>query len=408
MNLRLLILAAIGGAVQLHGLTTAKATPPPNDDFANRMVLTGQAVSSTPVDITDATREGLERMETADQTVWYTWTPSADGIVTITTNTSTFYNRVISVFNGDSLANLTLDYTTFDYENDDLDDTDLTFPVKAGVAYQISIGNLQGSTESGTAVLNIINAATTITAPVVICTPADGNNNFDNAQSLGSYPVVSGFSYNRDATSEGLESTSDGTNTVWWTWTAPADGTLSFGTSGTDFNHILSVYVGSSLGTLQSNGHESGFASRPVTASGTVTGGTAYKFAIGGSDGDNGTAVLNLSFAPTSVQVNVTAAGVLEAGTGENNAFTVTLSSVASSDINVAYIVKGSAEAGVDYAPLKGTVKIKAGKTSKVIKVDLEGDLGGASKKTVKLTLEAGSGYTVGASSAAKVKIVGF
>ena len=403
MNIRFFILAAIGGAVLLHGPATAQAIPPSNDNFANRMVLTGQAVSSTPVDITDATREGLERMETADQTVWYTWTPSADGIVTITTNTSTFYNRVISVFNGDSLANLTLDYTTFDYENDDLDDTDLTFPVKAGVAYQISIGNLQGSTESGTAVLNIINAATTITAPVVICTSADGNNNFANAQSLGSYPVVSGFSYNHDATSEGLESASDGTNTVWWIWTAPADGTLSFGTSGTDFNHILSVYVGSSLGTLQSNGHESGFASRPVTASGTVTGGTAYKFAIGGSDGANGTAVLNLAFVFGLSHVSVsTTTPVIHESTSSVASFTLTRDGNLSQALTVSYTAKGSV--GLNSRTISGTKKFKANKAT--AKVNLNATGSGFTTATIKLTVTAGNGYVVGTPLKAKVQVI--
>ena len=278
-------------------VANVNAAPPPNDDFANRMVLTGQAVSSTPVDITDATREGLERSETADQTVWYSWTPPQDGIVTITTNTSTFYNRVISVFNGDSLAYLTLAYTTFDYENDDLDDTDLTFPVKAGLTYQISIGNLGGGTETGTAVLNIRNAATTITAPVVICTPADGSDNFANAQSLGSNPVVSGFTYNYDATSEGLESAYDGSHTVWWVWTAPTDGVLSVSTSGTDFYSRLAIYTGSSLGDTQVVSNGNVYGAGPITATFAVTRGTPYHFVIGGVDGgDTGTAVLNLDF----------------------------------------------------------------------------------------------------------------
>lgn len=50
----------------------------------------------------------------------------------------------------------------------------------------------------------------------------------------------------------------------------------------------------------------------------------------------------------------------------------------------------------MDYQALTGTAKLKAGKTSKKVPVVPEGDLGGAAKKTVVLTLQPGTGYTVG------------
>ncbi len=50
--------------------------------------------------------------------------------------------------------------------------------------------------------------------------------------------------------------------------------------------------------------------------------------------------------------------------------------------------------------------KIKAGKTSKPIKITPLGNLGGTGKKTVKLVLEPGTGYTVGTTSKVKVSIL--
>ena len=91
---------------------------------------------------------------------------------------------------------------------------------------------------------------------------------------------------------------------------------------------------------------------------------------------------------------------------GQAGEFTVSLSSVETADTVVSYKLTGSAINGTDYLLLKGTAKIKAGKISKPIKVTPEGDLGGASKKTVKLTLEPGDGYTVGTTTFEKVKIV--
>lgn len=75
-------------------------------------------------------------------------------------------------------------------------------------------------------------------------------------------------------------------------------------------------------------------------------------------------------------------------------------------DTAIRYQVKGDAVSGVDYAALSGTVKIKAGKISKTLKVQGTGDLNGAAKKKLKLTLLPGAGYTVGTPETVKVKIV--
>ena len=37
---------------------------------------------------------------------------------------------------------------------------------------------------------------------------------------------------------------------VWWSWTAPATGTVTFDTQGSDFDTLLAVYRGSSVGAL--------------------------------------------------------------------------------------------------------------------------------------------------------------
>ena len=100
----------------------------------------------------------------------------------------------------------------------------------------------------------------------------------------------------------------------------------------------------------------------------------------------------------TNPQVNV--------GSGGEGIFTVTLSAVQDHDVLVHYAIKGSAANGMDYTTLGGTKKIKAGKTSKPIKVVPQGDLGGAAKKTVVLTLEGGDGYVVGTTTKVKVKIL--
>lgn len=43
---------------------------------------------------------------------------------------------------------------------------------------------------------------------------------------------------------------SDSGNSVWWTWTAPANGWFSITTAGSDFDTVLAVYSGSTLSSL--------------------------------------------------------------------------------------------------------------------------------------------------------------
>ena len=149
-------------------------------------------------------------------------------------------------------------------------------------------------------------------------------------------------------------------------------------------------------------------------ASGNPGQGTVYLFSPSGT---RSTFASNLAY-PTGVALTPTQTTATlpvitiaatdpaaDSGISEDGVFTVSASPAPTADIKVAYSVKGTATPGVDYAALKGTVKIKAGVTGKGIKVVPEGDLGGAAKKTVKVTLEPGSAYTLGDSTVAKVKI---
>lgn len=87
--------------------------------------------------------------------------------------------------------------------------------------------------------------------------------------------------------------------------------------------------------------------------------------------------------------------------------FTVSIPEALDHDLFVSYKVKGSAINGIDYVYLKGKAKIKAGKTSKQIKVVGTGDLEGAFKKVVKMTLtdDPDGNYEVGTTDTLKVKI---
>ena len=96
------------------------------------------------------------------------------------------------------------------------------------------------------------------------------------------------------------------------------------------------------------------------------------------------------------------------ANSGQQGEFLLTLSSAPTSDVVVNFTIKGTAANGTDYTLLKSTKKIKAGKTSKPIKITPLGvGAGPGIKRTVVLTLQPGDGYQIGTTGKVKVKIIG-
>ncbi len=92
---------------------------------------------------------------------------------------------------------------------------------------------------------------------------------------------------------------------------------------------------------------------------------------------------------------------------GSPATFILTLSAPQTADLKILYTIKGSAQNGTDYQALSGHAKIKAGNTTKTIKVTpIDRGIGGGGKVAVKLTLAAGTGYMIAPGSAPlKVKI---
>jgi hypothetical protein len=140
------------------------------------------------------------------------------------------------------------------------------------------------------------------------------NDNFANAQ------VVSGCSgsvtgSNLLATKEvgeptQLQASSGSIRSVWYQWQSPSSASVTIDTEGSDFDTILSVYTGSSVGSLSlvANGtNDDVVPGSDVTSSVTisVTQGTIYRIAVNGYDndgtgGDTGNIKLNWSESPCS------------------------------------------------------------------------------------------------------------
>jgi fibronectin-binding autotransporter adhesin len=143
-------LAAALGTWLLAG--TALAAPPANDDFANAIVLTGVGTGQTG-DAIIGTQTGTNNAEAtlevsepnpgtgATDTVWFQWTCTADGNLTVSTLGSKDpaageWDAVLGIYSGAALNALTPLGTT---PQDTFLDETMTVPVTGGTTYHIQL-----------------------------------------------------------------------------------------------------------------------------------------------------------------------------------------------------------------------------------------------------------------------------
>jgi hypothetical protein len=132
----------------------------------------------------------------------------------------------------------------------------------------------------------------------VVNTQAPANDNFAGRIALtGAIRTVTGS--NNSATREAGEPNhagNSGGKSVWWSWTAPSNGTYSVSTRGSDFDTLLGVYTGTTvtgLALVASNDDGPNMGSTSI-ASFAATGGTVYQVAVDGYGGVAGNIVLSI------------------------------------------------------------------------------------------------------------------
>jgi hypothetical protein len=124
-------------------------------------------------------------------------------------------------------------------------------------------------------------------APAAAVTAPPANDRFDTPQTLtGSLSSVK--TTNAYATKEQGEPKHAGRNggpSIWFSWTAPGTGSVSFDTLGSSFDTVLAVYTGSSVGALRAiaSNDDAGGVQSKVTFG--VTAGTVYRIAVDGTGG---------------------------------------------------------------------------------------------------------------------------
>ena len=278
---------AAGGSVFGTG---SSAAAPINDNFANAFVLTGQNDSRLSDTNVDATLEVGEDPIVAERpgghSIWYSWTPTLKGQVTIDTVTSAF-DTLLGVYTGVAVNGLTEVASDDDSGGDAT--SSVTFNVAAGTMYRIRVDGFEGA--MGTVRLHL----NEVLPPV--------NDDFSNGNELNGPTVTRNGDTNLAATLEPGEdpdvAASAGGASIWYRWTSAASGPVTIDTATSGFDTLLGVYTGTAVNALTRVASNDDAPPAPSVASSVTfnaTSGTTYQIRVDGFGGLTGT--INLHIAP--------------------------------------------------------------------------------------------------------------
>jgi hypothetical protein len=214
-----------------------------NDYFADRIPLSGSVVEFS------GSTEGASHEENepdhgdpsvslvaTGHSIWWSWIAPVTSSVTVffIQEAGGFQPACIPVYTGSSFTQFNL-VTKTSIPDVFPPSEFVTFNAIAGTSYQIAVDENQFNTSGQ---LNFVLRTT--------------NDNFENRVPIdGLSASVTGSTVG--ATSElnepALSSSSpaeiqNGRNTVWWTWLAPADGSVTIDSKDSDFNTLLHVFTG--------------------------------------------------------------------------------------------------------------------------------------------------------------------
>jgi len=260
-------------------LTLTYTPPPPNDDFDHAFVIPEFPATIQGTNGFSSMEPGEPQHHFADYlggySIWWTWTAPFTGIVTASVRVPFLQVfDVLGVYTGNSVSTL----TTITNRT-----TDATWPAQEGVTYHIAV-------DGGYSPFILRLLAPPANDDFAQRAQLTGESNSITAYNLGA---------TREAGEPRLSNTDPGGRSVWWSWTAPADGDVRMFVTGNYLEYgellpMIGVYTGNTLANLAvvaSNLYSSQLRF-------IVRAGVTYQLQIDGSFGRSGEVHLFLRLLP--------------------------------------------------------------------------------------------------------------
>jgi len=313
-------------------------TPPAHDACGAAVVIpeNATAFNPTPFCTVGATVTAGDPAESCGFTtnsnpVYYSFTPCTDGHITVDTNGSG-YDTVLSLFHGTCAA--PVEIACDDDSGTGLDSQLVNVPVTGGLTYLIKVADF-GNPDGGTLDFNF-SYVPSFVPPDDTC--ATGTVIPGTTQSLtpDSYCTM-GANATVLEPQESCEVGGVGvSNTVWYSFRACGNGTLSLDTNGSGYDTVLALFSGTCGSAVQvACDDDSGTGSNSQLVNVPVTGGTQYFIKISDYGGPNGgTLIWHFTYnAAVPANDNCAAATLLPAGSFQDTYCTITSSLQASEPI---------------------------------------------------------------------------
>jgi len=310
-------------------ISIASAAAPANDNFANRQTIGLGAVTAIT---TEATVEAGEPRPGSYRTVWYSFTPTTDSIITIDTTGTNFYSSFVRVFMGSSINQLTV--VTGEAGGSPSSPYSFTFKAKANTTFQICAGSTNSYNSSdyyGSLKLTLLSNTFTHTGPLY--GPAVPTNTTPANDSFASRSLITGnnltvIAYTTSASVEAGEPRPDSYRTVWYSYTATTDSIITIDTTGTDFySSFVRVFMGNSINQLAVvTGEAGGSPSSPYSFTFKAKANTTFQICTGSTNSYDssdyyGTIQLTLTTTPFAHVGTLYGPGVPTAPTPLNDSF---------------------------------------------------------------------------------------
>jgi subtilisin family serine protease len=140
--------------------------------------------------------------------------------------------------------------------------------------------------------IRVAEAVTVLTSPP----PAPANDNFSNRVTIASPRTVTGTSIGATAQTGEPNHAGDATarKSVWWRYTPAVSGLVTINTLGSNFDTVLAIYTGSTVGNLTPVASNDDFSGPQSQAAFQGTAGTSYAIAVAGKDNTSGSISLTV------------------------------------------------------------------------------------------------------------------